>query len=71
VVAIVKAFQWGQGTVTRHLEEKNAGIFKMWVRRFPVAEPDTSDKKHIMMVGSGRYGVHVCMYVCSNVWFWG
>eukprot|EP01036_Dinobryon_divergens_P028549 gene28549-37507_t len=49
VVGIVNNFQWKQGSVTRHFEEQNAGIFKMWVRKFPVDEPDTSDRKHIMM----------------------
>ena len=76
VVGIVNGFKWKQGSVARHFEEQNAGIFKMWVRKFPMDEPDTSDRKHIMMVGPSFYCtlfytyIHIHEYTqhtCMNI----
>ena len=49
VVSIVNAFVWTHGTVKRHFEAQNAGIFKMWVRPFP-AEDHQGPVKHFLMV---------------------
>ena len=43
VVEIVKAFRWTHGSVQRNFEKQNAGIFKMWVRPFPVDDSRNDD----------------------------
>ena len=48
VVELVKAFKWKHGNVHKNFERKNAGIFKMWVRHFPVNESSTEE--HCFMV---------------------
>ena len=38
------------GTVERHLGKKNAGIFNMWVRPFPVKADRTGSKSYFMVL---------------------
>jgi hypothetical protein len=35
VVKIANNFKWTHGKLSRHIQEKNAGIFNMWVKPFP------------------------------------
>ena len=50
VVDMVKKFQWEHGTVESHLEKKNAGIFNMWVRPFPVKADRTRSKSYFVVL---------------------
>ena len=49
VVDMVKKFQWEHDTVESHLEKKNAGIFNMWVRPFPVKADRTRSKSYLAL----------------------
>ena len=50
VVEIVKAFKWKHGSLQKNFEKQNAGIFKMWVRPFPVKVNDTATKPFLMVL---------------------
>jgi hypothetical protein len=50
VVDIVNAFEWKHGSVHRHFEPQNAGIFKMWVRPFPVKSNSSATQPYLMVL---------------------
>eukprot|EP01036_Dinobryon_divergens_P033651 gene33651-43489_t len=49
VVELVKSFKWKHGMVQTNFETKNAGIFKMWVRHFPVNESLTEEQSFMVL----------------------
>eukprot|EP01036_Dinobryon_divergens_P031478 gene31478-40880_t len=50
VIDIVKAFKWKHGSVQRNFEKQNAGIFKMWVRPFPVKTDESAAQPFLMVL---------------------
>ena len=49
VVQIVQEFEWKHGIVRKNFEKQNAGIFKMWVRHFPVNESSTAVQPFLVL----------------------